>query len=54
MSYLGPVEGDKTHSHAVDIPEHLVDWDIIWHDPCHPGEVTEGLEKVSREEVPGA
>ena len=54
MTYLGPVEGDKTHSHAMDITKHLVDWNIIWRDPCNPGEVTEGLEKVSREEVPGA
>ena len=36
------------------ITEHLVYWNIIRRDPCYPGEVTEGLKKVSREEIPGA
>lgn len=36
ISYLGPIEGDETHSHAVDITEHLVDRDVVGSNPADP------------------
>lgn len=49
---LSPIEGDQTHTHTVDVPEHLVDGDVVGGDPADPGEVTQGLEEVAGEEVP--
>lgn len=49
---LRPIKRDYAHSHPGEIPEHLVDWDIIWSDPSDPREVAERGEDVPREEVP--
>lgn len=37
----------------MDVTEHLVDRDIVRGDPADPREVTQSLEEVPREEVPG-
>jgi len=34
------------------ISEHLVDWNVVGDNPAHPGEVTEGLEDITWEEIP--
>lgn len=49
---LSPIEGNETHSETTLVTEQLVDDDVLWSDPAHPGEVAERLEKITWEEVP--
>ena len=36
----------------MNVAKHLIDRNVVWDDPADPGEVAEGLEEVSGEEVP--
>jgi hypothetical protein len=49
---LSPIKCDQAHTHSVDVTKHLVDRDIVWSNPAHPGEVTECLEQITRYEIP--
>lgn len=49
---LKPVEGDERHTKATGVTEELVNLDVVWHNPADPREDREGLEDVSREEIP--
>lgn len=43
---LSPVQGEtsegKSERDSSRLPEELVNQNIVWLDPCHPGEVAEG------------
>lgn len=51
-TYLRPIKRDKTHTHPVNIPEHLIEGNVVGCDPANPGEVAECLEDIAREQVP--
>jgi len=51
---LSPVECNQAHAQSMLITEQLVDDDVFRRNPADPGKVTEGLEKVAREEVPAS
>jgi hypothetical protein len=50
--YLCPVKSNQTHSHPMNISEHLVHCIIVRSNPTDPCEVAESLKEISREDVP--